>query len=95
MLHEPQVNPGKDPAAAYKSRVGVRLFCVYATFYLLFVAINLVQPALMEIVVVAGLNLAVLYGMLLIVSALVLALWYDRACRREEARHQNQTTEDR
>jgi len=26
MLHEPQVNPGKDPAAAYKSRVGVRLF---------------------------------------------------------------------
>ena len=42
----------------------------------------------------AGLNLAVVYGMALIVSALVLALWYDRACRREEVRlNQNNQVE--
>lgn len=87
MLHDSQVESGKDLAAGYKSRLGMRLFCVYASFYLLFVLINLFQPNLMEIVVVAGLNLAVVYGMLLIVAALVLALFYDRACRREENRH--------
>jgi hypothetical protein len=48
----------------------------------------------METEVVAGLNLAVVYGMALIVSALVLALWYDRACRREEVRlNQNNQVE--
>ncbi len=94
MLHEPQVNPAKDPAARYKSRLGMRLFCVYGGFYLLFVVINLVQPAWMGTMVLGGLNLAVVYGMLLIVMALVLALWYDRACRREEQRlHQENKVE--
>jgi uncharacterized membrane protein (DUF485 family) len=58
------------------------------------VVINLAQPSVMETEVVAGLNLAVVYGMALIVSALVLALWYDRACRREEVRlNQNNQVE--
>jgi len=94
MLHDPQVETGKDPAAGYKSRLGMRLFSIYATFYVLFVVINLAQPSVMETEVVAGLNLAVVYGMALIVSALVLALWYDRACRREEVRlNQNNQVE--
>jgi uncharacterized membrane protein (DUF485 family) len=94
MLHDPQVETGKDPAAGYKSRLGMRLFCIYSTFYVLFVVINLAQPTVMETEVVAGLNLAVVYGMALIVSALVLALWYDRACRREEVRlNQNNQVE--
>lgn len=95
MLHEPSGQSGRDAAASFKARMGLRLFCVYAAFYLLFVVINLVQPSLMEIVVVAGLNLAVVYGMVLIVSALVLAIGYDRACSREEKRHRHQPTGER
>ena len=85
-MHEPQIESGKDPAALYKSRLGMRLFIAYASLYGLFVAINLVQPALMGIMVLPGINLAVTYGLVLILSALLLALWYDRLCRREETR---------
>lgn len=50
MLHEPANNSGQiDPAAPYKSRLGLALFGLYATFYAAFVAINLVAPGLMEL----------------------------------------------
>jgi uncharacterized membrane protein (DUF485 family) len=85
MLHEPAAKTGKDPAFAYKRRLGVILVLVYAAIYAGFVALNLVRPVAMEAVVVAGLDLAVVYGMGLIVLALVLALVYNRACGRREA----------
>ena len=48
-------------------------------------AINLIEPVLMETTVLAGLNLAVVYGFSLIIVALVMALIYNRACGRKEA----------
>ncbi len=44
MLHEPASPSGKDPAAAYKSRLGVQMFAFYTVFYAGFVAINLLSP---------------------------------------------------
>ncbi len=85
MLHEPAAKTGKDPAFAYKRRLGVILVLVYGAIYAGFVALNLARPVAMEAVVVAGLDLAVVYGMGLIVLALVLALVYNRACGRREA----------
>jgi uncharacterized membrane protein (DUF485 family) len=84
MLHEPATPSGKDPAAAYKSRLGVQMFAFYTVFYVGFVAINLLSPQTMGTIIVAGLNLATVYGFGLIVLALVQALVYNVKCRRKE-----------
>jgi uncharacterized membrane protein (DUF485 family) len=85
MLHEPAASTGKDPAFAFKRRLGVIMFVVYAVVYAGFVVVNLVKPGLMGWIALAGLNVAVLYGFGLIVFALILALIYNSACSRREA----------
>jgi cytosine/uracil/thiamine/allantoin permease len=85
MLHEPATPGGKDPAAPYKMRLGLKMFAVYAFFYAGFVAINLLSPLTMATIVFAGLNLATVYGFALIIGAFIEALIYDALCRRKEA----------
>lgn len=84
MIHAPAAPVRPDPAFAFKRKLGARLFVVYALVYAGFVAINLIRPVLMEKTVFGGLNLAVVYGMGLIIFALLLALVYSRACGRRE-----------
>lgn len=84
MLHEPAVPVGKDPAQHYKMRLGVWMVICYSLFYAGFVAINLLRPLLMEKPILAGLNLATVYGFALILVALVQALVYDGMCRAQE-----------
>ena len=84
MFHEPAASSGKDPASAFKARLGMWLFLVYGLIYAGFVAINLLKPKAMEAVVLFGLNLAVVYGMGLIILALIMALIYNRACSKRE-----------
>ena len=86
MLHEPAAKSGADPAFLYKRRLGAWMFTLYAIIYAGFVVVNLTSPGLMEKAVVGGLNLAVVYGFGLIVFALILALIYNRACGRREAK---------
>lgn len=85
MLHEPGAKAGKDPAFAYKRRLGVIMFIIYGAIYAGFVVVNLVTPQHMGDMVFAGLDVAVVYGFGLIVLALILALVYNRACGRKEA----------
>ena len=85
MLHEPATPAGKDPAAPYKMRLGLKMFAAYAIFYAGFVAINLLSPLTMATIVFAGLNLATVYGFALIIVALVQALIYNALCNRKEA----------
>ena len=85
MLHEPATPSGKDPASGYKSRLGIRMVLFYSLFYAGFVAINLLSPRAMETIVWMGLNLATVYGIALIVVALIEALIYDAMCRRKES----------
>lgn len=85
MLHEPAANVGKDPAFAYKRRLGVILFFVYGAIYAAFVILNIAKASLMEAILFGGLNLAVVYGFGLIILALILALAYNRACGKREA----------
>ena len=40
MLHEPAAKTGKDPAFAYKRRLGVIMFIVYGVIYAGFVAVK-------------------------------------------------------
>ena len=85
MGHGPAVKLGKDNASAYKSRIGIWMFILYTLTYAGFIAINTVKPTLME-VTFGGLNLAMIYGIGLIVFAFVLALIYNSLCTKAELR---------
>lgn len=84
MLHEPAAPMGVDHASAYKTRLGVVLFIVYALIYAGFVAVSLYDVTILERIVFCGLNLAVVYGFGLIVFALLMALVYSGFCTRKE-----------
>ncbi|HPQ39325.1 MAG TPA: DUF485 domain-containing protein [bacterium] len=77
----------EDRATPYKQKLGVIMFLIYGAVYAGFVAINLVQPVLMEVPVLFGMNLACVYGFGLIVFALVLALIYNRICEGHERKY--------
>jgi uncharacterized membrane protein (DUF485 family) len=85
MLHGPAQNSGPDPASRYKSRLGVIMFILYCFVYAGFVFTNvLTEGKAMQTIVFAGLNLAVVYGMGLIILALILALIYNAMCTAKE-----------
>ncbi len=84
MLHEPAKPVKDDPSSSYKAAVGVFMFIGYALIYGGFVAINVANPTVMERIVFAGLNLAVVYGIGLIVFALILAVIYNHMCTAKE-----------
>jgi uncharacterized membrane protein (DUF485 family) len=85
MLHEPAPDAGPDPASAYKTRLGLWMFLFYSLLYIGFVWINVATAGkAMQTVVLAGLNLAVVYGMGLIIVALVMALIYNYLCTKRE-----------
>jgi uncharacterized membrane protein (DUF485 family) len=97
MLHEPAGTGGRDPAAPYKARLGLRMFALYTLFYAGFVAANLLSPQAMGTEVLAGLNLATVYGIALILVAIVQALIYNVMCHRKEdelARTKTSTGDD-
>lgn len=84
MLHEPAAPSGKDYGTAYKTKLGVVMFILYGLIYAGFVAINVIDAKLMEMTVLWGLNLAIVYGMGLILFALVLAMIYNAMCTGKE-----------
>jgi uncharacterized membrane protein (DUF485 family) len=70
------------------SRLGLSLFWIYVALYGGFMALVLVRPDLLSRRPFGGVNLAILYGMGLIVAAFVLAVVYMllRAGHREGPR---------
>ena len=62
------------------AKIGFILFCVYLVFYGGFVLLNAFYPTVMESTPVAGVNLAIWYGMALIFVALGLSLLYGWLC---------------
>jgi len=87
MLHEPKVSETdcEDLTVKERTRMGVRLFLIYAAVYGLFVILNLVNPVMMETIVLFGMNLAVTYGIGLILFAIILAMIYNRRCAKIDA----------
>ena len=85
-MHQgPAPESAPDPATRYKSRLGVWMFLFYCLVYAGFVFTNvLTEGRAMQTIVVAGLNLAVVYGMSLIILALVMALIYNALCTAKE-----------
>jgi uncharacterized membrane protein (DUF485 family) len=58
------------------SKLGLSLFFIYLVLYGGFVLLNTFSPAAMEVLPWAGINVAVLYGFVLIIGAVVLAFIY-------------------
>jgi formate-dependent nitrite reductase membrane component NrfD len=84
-MHGPATPNAPDPASKYKTRLGVRMFLLYCVVYAGFVFTNvLTEGKAMQAIVGFGLNLAVVYGMGLIILALILALIYNIMCTRKE-----------
>lgn len=66
--------------ASGSSRSGLILFAVYLLLYGGFVAINAFAPDSMELTLISGLNVAIVYGFALIVGAVVLSALYGLLC---------------
>ena len=70
-----------EKISARNARYGMVLFLVYLAVYSVYVVLNAFKPMVMDAVPLLGVNLAVLFGLGLIVLALVLALVYAWLCR--------------
>lgn len=84
MHHGPAVELGVDHASRKKARLGVWFFLIYLIFYGGFVAIGVLNYELLSRQVGGGLNLAVLYGVGLIVFAVLLGILYNSLCSKYE-----------
>ena len=84
MHHGPAVELGIDNASKKKANLGVWFFFLYLLFYGGFVAIGVLNYELLGQKVFAGLNLALVYGIGLIVFAVLLGILYNNFCSRYE-----------
>lgn len=84
MLHEPAAAEEKDDASEWKAKLGIKLFWLYSVIYMGFVGIAVFAPDKMKTPVLAGTNLAIIYGMGLIIFAILLGLVYNHVCTKKE-----------
>jgi len=84
MLHEPAAKAEKDNASDWKAKLGIKLFLLYSVFYVGFVGLAIYAPAAMKTPVLAGTNLAITFGMGLILFAIILGLIYNHVCTKKE-----------
>lgn len=83
-MHVNNTSEEKEILTKKKSRLGIRLFFIYLVFYAGFVAIGVFQYELLAVSVFLGLNLALAYGIGLIVFAVVLGIVYNHYCSKYE-----------
>jgi uncharacterized membrane protein (DUF485 family) len=84
MLHEPAAKQEKDNASDWKAKLGIKLFWLYCAIYAGFVTLAVFATETLKTPVLAGVNLAIIYGMALIVLALILGLIYNHVCTKKE-----------
>jgi len=84
MGHGPATQWGEDRASEYKARLGIYLFIFYVLVYAGFIVINVMSPKTMGVIVLAGLNLACVYGFGLILLAIIMGVIYNHMCTQKE-----------
>lgn len=76
----PDIPIGQDPSIRHNARIGLVLFFLYFAFYAGFVYLVAFQPDAMK-QTWQGVNYAIVYGMALIIAAIVLAIVYVMLCK--------------
>ncbi len=76
-----QTTPMDEEFERRKSIIGIRMTILYSIVYGGFVLLSVFQPTWMGARAVLGLNLAVAYGLGLILIAILFALIYNHLCR--------------
>ncbi len=71
---------------ARNARIGLRLFALYVALYAGFMWVTAFRPPLLGRPALGGLNVAIVYGFGLILSAFVLAMIYMWLCGKHERR---------
>lgn len=89
MAHNPIA--ADDAALRRKTKIGVRMTALYAVVYGGFVAVSVFRPSLTGMKALFGLNLAVFYGIGLILIAIIFALIYNHLCRVSTSQEKNNT----
>lgn len=84
MDHGPAAVLNEDKASGRKARLGVWMFILYSIVYAGFVAIGVINYELMGKIVLGEQNLAVVYGIGLILFAIILGLIYHWRCNKFE-----------
>jgi len=88
---KPSAADDHPDVTAANARAGLVLFFIYLAFYAGFMVLAAFAPQAMGRPVLAGVNLAITYGMALIVGALVVAALYMWACARNARRYGGDT----
>ena len=83
MGHGKATDWGEDKAAAKKTKLGIIWLWIYFVVYGGFIGIGVFKPELMGMDV-GSLNLALVYGLGLIIFALILAFIYNAKCTKME-----------
>ncbi|PRD57480.1 DUF485 domain-containing protein [Sphingobacterium gobiense] len=83
-MHVNNTSTEKESLTKRKSSLGIRLFFIYLVFYAGFVLIGVFQYELLAIQIFGGLNLALAYGIGLIVFAVILGVLYNYYCTKYE-----------
>lgn len=81
MLNPPPDNDHPD-LEQLQSRLALKLFALYLLAYAGFMGLSAFAPEMMAKAALLGVNLAIIYGLGLIVGAVVLALVYMVLCHR-------------
>ena len=90
MLHEPAAKAEKDNASDWKAKLGINLLLLYCLVYMGFVGIAVFATDAMKKPLFAGTNLAIIYGMGLIIFAIILGLVYNHFCTKKEEEMNNE-----
>ncbi|HMR17756.1 MAG TPA: DUF485 domain-containing protein [Sphingobacterium sp.] len=93
-MHVNNTSEEKESLTQRKAGLGIRLFFVYLICYAGFVAIGVFQYELLAISVLGGVNLALAYGIGLIVFAVILGVVYNYYCSRYEDEIEAEQAED-
>jgi uncharacterized membrane protein (DUF485 family) len=82
-MHGPSTDWKEDNSSPLKELFGKWFFILYLICYAGFILINVVSPKLMS-TDMGSLNVAIFYGFMLIIIAMILAIAYNHFCTRAE-----------
>jgi uncharacterized membrane protein (DUF485 family) len=92
MGHGPSTQWQTEKSQAFKTKLGLIMFAAYTPVYLAFILISVISPSFMS-KNVGSLNVAIVYGFVIIILAIVLAVVYNAICSNKEK--QDNVTDER